>query len=58
MANRLKQVLGTLVHKDQSYCIPGRMIMDQFFFNVVDISVMGDLVMGLLSLDQGRLLIE
>ena len=33
LANRLKLVIGTLVHPDQSYCVPGRSISDNIFLN-------------------------
>ena len=31
MANRLKKVIGDLVHPDHSYCFPGRSIYDNIF---------------------------
>ena len=30
-ANRLKQVLDGIIHRDQSYCVPDRFIMDNLF---------------------------
>lgn len=32
LANRLKSVLGDIIHQDQSYCIPERTIYDDIFF--------------------------
>lgn len=31
LANRLKDFLDLVVHRDQSYCVPGRSIMDNMF---------------------------
>ncbi len=32
LANRLKQYLDTIIHSDQTYCVPERSIMDNLFF--------------------------
>jgi len=52
LANRLKSVIGTVVHADQSYCIPGRSISDNIFFfrDLIDCGLKEDGV-GLLFLD-------
>ena len=31
LANRLKKVLDQIIHRDQSYCVPDRSIMDNLF---------------------------
>jgi len=52
LANRLKSVIGTVVHVDQSYCIPGRSISDNIFLirDLIDCGLKEDGV-GLLFLD-------
>jgi len=42
LANRLKHCLSLVVHKDQSYCIPKRSIMDNLFLvrDIVDNGIM------------------
>ncbi len=40
LANRLKQYLDTIIHSDQTYCVPERSIMDNLFLlrDAVDLS--------------------
>ncbi len=54
LANRLNNVLYEVVHKDQSYCVKNRSIMDNLHLirDVVDYAYCKDVSMGLLSLDQ------
>ena len=43
LANRLKLVLDSIVHRDQSYCVPGRSLMDNIFLmrDVIDWAKLG-----------------
>ena len=45
-----------LVHKDQSYCVPDRSVVDNLFLtrDVLDICKLSDVNVGLLSLDQEK----
>lgn len=54
LANRLKYVMEEVVHKDQSYCVPGRLISDNVSLirDILDVSSSLDLELGLISLDQ------
>ncbi|XP_064843632.1 uncharacterized protein LOC135555246 [Oncorhynchus masou masou] len=56
LSNRLKEYLGVLIHKDQSYCVPDRSIVDNLFMirDVLDICKLSDVNVGLLSLDQKK----
>lgn len=56
LANRLNNVLYEVVHKDQSYCVKNRSIMDNLHLirDVVDFAYCKDVNMGLLSLDQEK----
>ncbi len=56
IANKLNNVLYEIVHKDQSYCIKNRSIMDNLHLirDVVDYAYGKDVSMGLLSLDQEK----
>uniref|UniRef100_A0A3B1KAN1 Reverse transcriptase domain-containing protein n=1 Tax=Astyanax mexicanus TaxID=7994 RepID=A0A3B1KAN1_ASTMX len=56
LANRLKCVLDTIIHRDQSYCIPGRSITDNLFLirDVIGLSNSASLDIGLVSLDQEK----
>lgn len=53
-ANRLKNVLSTLIHPDQGYCIPGRTIIDNLNLHrdMLEYANKCGLPMALLSLDQ------
>lgn len=56
LANRLKQCMHTIVHRNQSYCIPARTIMDNIFVvrDVIELSKLNSCDLGLLSLDQEK----
>lgn len=56
LANRLKHVLEVLVHRDQTYCIPNRSIMDNLFLlrDVIDLNQFNNVDLGVLSLDQEK----
>lgn len=56
LANRLKKYLHVLVHRDQSYCIPDRSIMDNLFLlrDVIDFNQSNRFDLGVLSLDQEK----
>ena len=53
LANRLKDYLQLLVHKDQYYCIPERTIMDNVFImrDLLEVCKTYSLNIGILSLD-------
>ena len=48
LANRLREMMDHVVHQDQTYCVPGRSILD----NVSLIRDILDIETGLISLDQ------
>ncbi|KAK3514516.1 hypothetical protein QTP70_018717, partial [Hemibagrus guttatus] len=56
LANRLKQRMHTIVHNNQSYCIPNRTIMDNLFLvrDVIDLCRLNSCDLGFLSLDQEK----
>lgn len=56
LANRLNEVLHTIIHKDQSYCIKKRLITDNLHLvrDLYDLAQSNDVNMGLLSLDQEK----
>lgn len=56
LVNRLKCVLGNIIHKDQSYCIPDRTIYDNIFLvrDLLDYCKLNGTNLGLLSLDQEK----
>ncbi len=56
LSNRLKHYLELIVHKDQSYCVPKRSIMDNLFLirDVLDICKVFNMNVGLVSLDQEK----
>lgn len=56
LANRLKKCLSTVIHKDQSYCIPGRSIFDNLFLirDFLTLSETCHFNVGLVSLDQEK----
>lgn len=56
LANRLKDVMGQIIHFDQTYCVPGRSIADNICLvrDILDVSVNGDLDLGLISIDQEK----
>ncbi|KAI4893873.1 hypothetical protein NFI96_021940 [Prochilodus magdalenae] len=56
LTNRLKKCLATVIHNDQSYCIPERSIFDNLFLIRDLLSYVKELNlnMGLISLDQEK----
>jgi len=56
LANRMKCVLGDIIHQDQSYCIPGRTIHDNIFLirDILDYSKLYEENIGFLFLDQEK----
>lgn len=56
IANRLKKLIGTVVHMDQTYCIPGRSIFDNLFFirDFLSVNDICDFNVGMVSLDQEK----
>lgn len=58
-SNRLKECMDTVIHYSQTYCVPGRTIMDNLFLirDIIDISKLHELNVGLFSIDKRKLLI-
>lgn len=56
LANRLKGVLDSIIQKEQSYCVPGRTIMDNLFVlrDIIDLSLVKKMDVGFLSVDQRK----
>ncbi len=56
LANRLGEVLEQVIHPDQTYCVPGRQIVDNISFvrDVLDLVKGLNLDFGLLSLDKEK----
>ncbi|KAI4871400.1 hypothetical protein NFI96_009402 [Prochilodus magdalenae] len=56
IANRLREVLGVVVHVDQSYCVPKRSIYDNLFLmrDLFDYAQTFNSDFGFLSLDQEK----
>ena len=56
LANRLKVHLETLVHRDQSYCVPGRSILDNLHLlrDTMDLAALTEMNFGLLGIDQEK----
>jgi len=56
LTNRLKQHMATIIHVDQTFCIPKRSIFDNLFLvrDIITISKRNKLDIGLLSLDQEK----
>ena len=56
LSNRLKDYMETLVHMDQTYCVPGRTITDNLFLirDVLDISNFQEIDVGVISIDQQK----
>ncbi len=51
LASRLSKVMEQVVHPDQTYCVPGRLISDNI---VLILSKLFDLKMGIVSIDQEK----
>lgn len=56
LANRLKTKIGSVVHTDQSYCVPERSIFDNLFLlrDLFNVSKVFNVDFGLISLDQEK----
>ncbi len=56
LANRLKEVIGQVIHLDQSYCVPNRSIVDNISLirDVLEVSRLFGKKCGLISLDQEK----
>ena len=56
LANRLKKVLDQIIHRDQSYCVPDRSIMDNLFLmrDLIDVCKLYSFDTGVFSLDQEK----
>jgi len=58
LANWLREVVGQVIHRDQTYCVPGRSILDNVSLirDFLDISDSLGIKAGLISLDQEKAL--
>lgn len=56
LANRLREVMDLVVHQDQTYCVPGRSILDNVSLirDILDISSSLGIDTGLISLDKEK----
>lgn len=56
LANRLREVMDLVIHQDQTYCVPGRNILDNVSLirDILDISDSLGIKTGLISLDQEK----
>ena len=56
LAKRLREVIDQVVHRDQTYCVPGRSIVDNvsLIHNVLGVSGSLGLSTGLISIDQEK----
>ncbi|KAK7878010.1 hypothetical protein WMY93_031356, partial [Mugilogobius chulae] len=56
LANRLKDCLDSLIHPTQTYCIPGRTIMENLFLirDSIDLARIQNMDLGLLCIDQEK----
>ncbi len=56
LASRLSKVMEQVVHPDQTYCVPGRLISDNIVLirDLLEISKLFDLKMGIVSIDQEK----
>ena len=56
LATRLGKVMAEVIHVDQSYCVPGRLITDNVMFILDFLDVSGSLGVetGLISIDQEK----
>ena len=54
LASRLREVMSEIIHVDQTYCVPGRLISDNITLirHVLDVSSSFGLDTGLISIDQ------
>lgn len=56
LSNRLKEIMDMVVHNSQTYCVPGRTIMDNLFLtrDIIELSKLQELNVGLFSIDQEK----
>lgn len=56
LSNRLKDYIGGIIHTSQTYCIPGRTIMDNVFTvrDMIELCKTNSYDLGFLSLDQEK----
>lgn len=56
LANRLREVMGDIIHPDQTYCVPGRCISDNIFLvrDVMEVAGLLGIDLGLISIDQEK----
>ena len=59
LSNRLKKVMDQLIHRSQTYCVPGRSIVDNVSLirDILEVSGSLGIDTGLVSLDQEKPLI-
>uniref|UniRef100_A0A3B4TQD0 Reverse transcriptase domain-containing protein n=1 Tax=Seriola dumerili TaxID=41447 RepID=A0A3B4TQD0_SERDU len=56
LSNRLSKVMGQLIHADQTYCVPGRLINDNITLirDFLDICKLFGIRAGIISIDQEK----
>ncbi|KAJ3582865.1 hypothetical protein NHX12_000161 [Muraenolepis orangiensis] len=56
LATRLREVMGQVIHRDQTYCVPDRLVSDNVFLirDFLDISSALGLETGVISIDQEK----
>ena len=56
LASRLREVMSKVIHIDQTYCVPGRLISDNITFirHILDVSGSLGVDAGLISIDQEK----
>ncbi len=56
LATRLRKVMEQVIHIDQTYCVPSRLITDNIFLirNILDLSTSLGCELGLTSIDQEK----
>ncbi|KAI3368387.1 hypothetical protein L3Q82_008090 [Scortum barcoo] len=56
LANRLREAMEQVIHRDQTYCVPGRSMVDNVYLirDVLEVSSSLGIDTGLISLDQEK----
>jgi len=56
LANRLREVMGQVIHPDQTYCVPTRSILDNIFLvrDIMEVAGLLSINLGLISIDQEK----
>ncbi len=56
LAIRLREVVGQVIHQNQTYCVPNRSIFDNVYLirDILEVSRLLDIDTGLISLDQEK----